>query len=268
MKYKTGIVFFVFNILILVTFLFSCQIHEDEPELPPQLPSFASLEMDFSLFRNQPVKILDEDNSNWQSSVANIKKWDTLVSLPLFVPISAFKDAADFEPTYETGSWLWSYDSVIEDVKYMVNLFGTFENKIVTWDMFITKEGFYDNFLWVQGTQSTSNSEGQWILHKSYTENYDFLQLDWTFNSLDSTNTLKYTNITQGSEDYGSYIYFGNNMTGEYNCYFDIYDVKKNELTKIWWNSIDYSGKIINLQDETQFCWDKNLSNIECSSDY
>lgn len=256
-----------FIVTIFIAFLIisgSCNINENEPEKAPKLPPENSLKIDFSFFKSAESGLKYENNNNWLFARNKVLFWDTLISESLAVPENVIPEISDIEPIYDLGSWFWADSIVVDDVEYAVNLFGTVENLKIVWDMYFSKDGYYNDFLWVKGNQSISDNYGQWMLSKSYAENFDFLQIDWTLNSENEINTLKFTSLVPDTLLYNSYIFFENNLSGDYNCFFEIFDAKDSSSTIINWNTQNNKGCILLNDSVDWLCWDEYFYDTDC----
>ena len=137
----------------------------------------------------------------------------------------------------------------------------------VTWEMYITKEGEFEDFLWYFGKCDFLATGGYWILHKNPTNDVPLLQIDWERNYLDSTGSIKYTNVEPGGAENGGYIHYGLTLDEPYNAYYDIYNKGQDNLVEIEWNKLTKDGRVKNQQwfkDTEWHCWRPDLKNIIC----
>ena len=228
----------LFGIFISSLFLSSCKKEEEQTQ--PQLPPEGAFVMDFNDFKNDK-KIFEDSKTtaNWGWSAIHVAVWNTIITAGLVVPVTTYVEALKQTPQHHSGTtWLWEYSVPVGFKTYTSQLYGTIADSQVEWEMQISEEEGFQDFIWYTGTHNVEGTQGQWILYKSPTENYKYLQIDWTFNKEDSTGTLKYTNIVQDGPENGGYIYYGNDQEGDLDAFYDIFNKGKSQLVEIEWNSI------------------------------
>lgn len=256
--------FLVLYIVLFSIFSIRCIEPNNIPTEKPQIPSISTLSMDFSNFKNDTIISKNESTDNWYKSALKVINWYSVIYPTQTIPEKALEEAGNYKPVYEAGSWLWSYTINIEDVEYKVKLYGTVETLKITWDLYISKEGYYTDFLWLTGFQNISGTEGQWQLFKNYSENYDYLQIDWSYNKDEDWRTVKYKNISPGSIDFESYILYSNSNDSFYDSFFEICKPTDNDTTIISWNSQLKYGKSKSSKDFFFKCWDEYYFNVDC----
>ena len=64
--------------------------------------------------------------------------------------------------------------------------------------MYISKEGFFEDFLWYTGESDFWATEGTWTLRKGPDQDVDLLLIEWSRNPSEGTGQVKYTNIAEG----------------------------------------------------------------------
>jgi len=252
---------FVFAILFSQI---SCLYNHDITNNQLNTPPFSTLSIDFSNFNYDSTSLNLNNLPNWQNAVLSVNDWKLFINQTITIPSEVYAEAENQIPCFEAGSWLWSYNTVVDQINYSVNLYGTVENLNITWDLYISKEGYYSDFLWLTGYQSIDGTAGQWILNKSYEENYNFLKIDWTFENNDSSKTVKYTNIISDNENFGSTIFFDSETGLEMDNYLEIFEASTQDITKIYWNKTYKSGKILIPHNNIWFCWDENYEDYVC----
>ena len=257
-KLTTFIILVIFVGLSVFT---SCK--KESPVLPPE-NTFVMNNLDTNSQKNT-----EETYGNWFYAAANVTIWTTVINIGMIVPVTAYVEALKQTPRHISGDkWLWEYNITIVLSTYNIQLYGKFnDNDGIDWEMYISQVGGVQDFLWFTGTQNTEGNEGQWILYKNPTENHELLKIEWTRNLSDETGTIKYTNIEPNATENGGYIYYGNNQTGDYNAFYDIFNKGKDNLTEIELNTQFNNGRIkdsIIFGDEIWHCWDEQLINISC----
>jgi len=187
----------------------------------------------------------------------------------MLIPTAAFIESFKHTPTLRSdGTWVWSY-SVAGHTASLER--SVVENEI-QWDMYISKAGDFERFLWYTGKHNLSITQGTWTLKKAPDANYDYVGIDWHINT-DGTSDIKYTNIipadsgdNQASEN-GGYIFYGTTTASDYDAFFNIYNKGQNNLTNIEWNRSSKVGRVKDFNkfaDDEWHCWDETLANANC----
>ncbi len=240
--------------------LSSCK--KEAPELPPE-NAFVLSDMDSTSNKN-----LDTKGLNAFTAFVHVGVWTVLTTGAMIVPVTAYTKALEQEPVHVSGSkWVWEYQFDIGLKIYTVQLYGETKNDEVKWEMYVSLEGDFQDYLWYTGTHDVECTEGQWIINKSPSQDHQFLQIDWTRNKEDNTGTIKYTNIEPESADNGAYVHYGDGQEGSFDAFYNIYYVKKDNLVEVNYNSTYNNGRIKDFEtfeDNNWHCWDENWQDITC----
>lgn len=240
----------------------------------PPLPPEASLVMEtegitsptvaaasVSGFSTSEVTLLSTSNHNF--AAFNVIAWNTIITIGLAVPVTAFLHSFQNHPIRQPdGSWVWSYAVTVAGQLYSAQLQGQIVNDEVHWDMYITKDGKYSHFNWFSGVSKRDNSEGYWILNKEPNNPVNLLRIDWHQDFSTDTADIKYTNIEPGSVENGGYIFYGTSNDQTYDAYYDIYNKGADSLIEIEWHRSNKNGRVRNLQhfgNEDWHYWDENF---------
>ena len=211
------------------------------------------------------------DQSNWNSAAFTVGFWNVVVVIGLAVPVAAF--AASFQniPLQQPdGSWIWSYAVNLGGTVYNAELHGEYIAQGVHWEMSISEEGSYQDFLWYYGENNLPATEGFWILKDNPTNQTDLLRIDWSRSIADGTYDIKYTNIVPGGAENGGYIYVQYTEEIPYDYLWDIYNKGQDNHTYIEWSSLTEEGRIKDSKafaDSEWHCWDSSHTNTECASE-
>jgi len=258
-------------------FIFACS--EDEPTEPelesPQIPPVSTFLMDFGEFaiedKAAPVKgpateLLSQDNYNW--AALHIGVWNLIITVGLAVPVATFAESFSHRPEQQPdGSWVWSYDLTVDGDLYSATLHGSLDNTGTDWEMTITKEGEYQDFMWYSGQADLFLTEGTWTLNKHPDEPVPFVGIEWHRDIEDSTADIKYTNIEPGSAENGGFIFYGTSTDTTYDAFYDIYNKGQNHLIEVEWHRTKGDGRVrdtAHYLDGDWHCWDGDLQDIEC----
>lgn len=241
---------------------------------PPDLPPQSSFVMAFDDFvSNGSSKIALPDGSaalsniNWGQSALRVGFWNLAIGLAMAVPVAAYIEAFQHEPVQQgDGSWAWTY-TVAVDVDYTCKLVGRTADNEVQWEMYISKEGEYSDYLWYSGRHNLPATEGSWTVNREPSQTNPFLEIEWTRYPSTSTGDLKYTNIIPENSDSGSYIFYGLTSDLTYDRFYHIYNVAQDNLCEIEWNHDTEAGRVKDdffYHDNEWNCWDENLADIGC----
>ena len=246
-------------VLALVLGLTSCKKKVEQPTLPPT----QTMELNDNEFQGGGQKV--EGYGNWFLAATNVAVWSTIVKVTFALPVIAYEHALDQTPQrVDNSTWLWQYDVPVAGVNHHVKLYGSVDpnEDMVSWEMYV------DDFNWFVGENNIAATEGYWIFY-SRNDQKEKLRVEWTYNYSDSTGTAKYIIIDQDANNYNSYLYYGNNLTGLYNCFFDIVNTADTSSVEIQWHNQTKIGRIKSIKyfgDDAWHCWDENLQDCTCPS--
>jgi len=255
----------------------ACSGTEPEETGPPDIPPLSTFVMDFSDFSlsNPPPFSLDRAGwnaavasyENWGWAVTNVAVWNIVLTVTLAVPVASFVESFNHEPVRQTdGTWVWSYDFRAAGVVYLAELHAKTENVGVQWDMYISKEDAYDDFHWYSGFSNIAATEGIWTINKNPDEPAPFLEIEWNRSPGDETADIKYTNITPGTFENGSYIFYGITGATPYDAFYNIFNTIQDNLTEIQWNRTTREGQVrdfLHFRDSYWHQWDSTLQDIQ-----
>ena len=245
---------------------------------PPTLPPLSSIVMDFSGFSSQASLRIQEDPDlsrmetegygNWGFAFLNVAIWNTVLEVTLAVPVASFAEAFNHIPVQQAdGTWLWSYSFNVVEVTYHAQLSGTVTEEEFTWEMYISREDGYQDFLWYTGQCEWEGETGTWMFNKSPEDPTPCLRIDWTHDVETDLGELKYTNIEPESPDNGSFIHCGLIYDSMYDGFYDIFNAERDNHTDIEWNETSSFGRVrdpIHYGDYDWHCWDSNLEDTVC----
>jgi hypothetical protein len=206
--------------------------------------------------------------SNWNHAAFNVGFWRLAVVVGLAVPVAAFGASFQNIPLQqEDGSWIWSYAVRVGGSVHSAKLHGQFITEGVRWEMSISKEGEYEDFLWYYGESNLPATEGFWILKQSPAIPEDLLQIDWSRNISAGTHAIRYTNIVPDGPENGGYIDAQHTDDIPHDHIWDIYNKGQDNHTYIEWSSVTGEGRVKDLKhfgDDEWHCWDSDRMNVVC----
>ncbi len=229
----------------------------DAPELPPA----SAFVIDFNDFQSQAKTTATY--ANWTTAVVTVGVWNTILTVTLAVPVATYLKAIEQAPVrIDNDSWKWSFNVTINQVVYTAELYADVTGNQVDWKMYVSQEGGFTDFLWYTGTCDILRTHGSWTLYHSPLINKEFLKIDWTHDWGNNTGDIKYTNILEGNDGYGSYVYYGLTLDAPFNAFYDLYGKKEDKLVKIEYNTTTSEGRI--FYDDLWHCWSSTHEDIAC----
>ncbi|MGD2110932.1 MAG: hypothetical protein PVI86_16270 [Phycisphaerae bacterium] len=244
----------------------------------PEIPLESTFVMDFGDFADAGASkaIVDAADAaaaqmlpgtDWLFAAFNVGAWSVIITVGLAVPVAAFLESFNHEPAQlEDGTWVWSYDVTVVGVGHSAELHALAVDGDIQWKMFITQDGFYEEFNWFSGVSNLVGTEGTWTLNRSPEDPTPFVGIEWHRDPQAETGDVKYTNIVPGGPESGGYIFHG--LTDEtYDAFFDIYNKGQDNLTRIEWSRSTKDGHVrdsAHFGDEDWHCWDAALQDTAC----
>ncbi len=258
----------IYSVLLILFIAISTSIYscKDKEPLAPEIPPQESFVTNFSDFNSKTA--IDTTMANWGYSVLNVGVWNTIITVGLAVPVASYVEAIkNHEPEYQSeNTWLWQYDFDVVLSSYTAKLFGTLDNDSIYWEMYISKPGDFQDFLWYEGTSAVSGTKGTWTLYDNPTDKQKLLGIIWDRNS-DSTGNIKYLNIVPRGPENGGYIAYGNDNNTDLNAWYDIYNKGKDNHTNIEWNTTVKNGRVKDINhfgNDLWQCWDESQKDVDC----
>lgn len=211
------------------------------------------------------VQLVSSNKSNWTFAALGVGVWSAIIVVGSAIPVAAFTESFNHTPQQQQDySWKWTYSVKVGLFWYTAELVGKFIDTGVRFEMYISQQGGYQDFLWFYGESNLQATDGFWVLKDNATSNTDLIQIDWTRNLTDSTYSIKYTNIVPDGPENGGYIAHGGTTEDPYNRYFDIYNKGADRLTNIEWDSSTKAGRVkapFNFGDDEWHYWDASHEN-------
>jgi hypothetical protein len=238
---------------------------------PPEIPPASTMAIDFSNFmdgrQNQQVLPF----ANWSWAAGNVGIWNVILTATLAVPVAAFAESFNHEPQLmDDGTWVWSYEVMVGGLAHSARLQAVIVRNQVEWEMFVSQEGSYQEFLWFTGVSNMSRTAGTWTLNKEPADPQDFVLIEWQRDEDDMPAEIKYTNITPQSEDHGSFINYGLVESGTFDAFYDLYGSAENRRIDIEWNRTTKVGRVTDSQhfgDGDWRCWNEELVDTTCGAE-
>ena len=268
MKSYNRIIALLLVLIFGIVLIFSGCKKEDEPA--PELPPESSFIMNFDDFSNPDDTLNNREITtyhNWGYAYVNVAVWNTLITVGLAIPVASFLESFHHEAIYHpnANNWTWTYNFWASLNLFKAELTGYLQADSVVWEMRITRQNHYTDFLWYHGKSSIDRSGGYWTLNEDPLNPSPLLQIDW-FNHAIGTSDIKYTNIEPGGSENGGYIFYGTTLE-EFERFYDIYNKGQDNLTEIEWSHINKNGRVKDpnkFGDQDWHCWDVTLEDIIC----
>jgi len=247
---------------------------------PPDIPPASTMVMDFSGFADEDTprvlpgdrdlrtaQVIEIDNGNWRWAAIHVGVWSVLLTVGLAVPVAAFGESFKHQPEQmEDGTWIWSYDVVVSGITHSAELHALAVDGDIEWNMFITKDGFYESFNWFSGVSNLAGTSGTWTLNSSPDNPQPLLLIEWTRDAETDTGDIRYTNIVPDGAENGGYIFYGGS-DGDYDTFYEIYNAGADKLINIEWNLDTGDGRVkdpVHFGDDAWRCWTADQTDTDC----
>ncbi len=253
-------------ILLSIMLIFSSCSDDDNvnPDNPPELPPVETMEMDFSTFSNQDEGGRVAEMQHWSQAALVVGVWSTVIGVTLAVPVAAFKASVSQTPEYDAEQelWTWTFDYDFVGRTYSAELTGALVEEGVEWNMYVSQEDGFQDFLWYSGTMDREATNGRWNVNLGPNNPVEFLQIDWQREG-DGIGSIRYTDINDNSANTGGYIEYGRTEEGGFNTFYNLYSAKEDRLILIEWSETTGEGRI-KIGDEAYKCWDADFQDVAC----
>ena len=253
-------------------FVAACDDDTTEPaDQGPDIPPLSTFLMNFDNFPDTSSTAgLDvQSYDNWGWSALNVAVWNLVIAVHGVVPVAAYVESFNHVPQQqEDGSWVWTYNVTSGTDTYTAELHCSTDAEGLNWEMYLSKEGEFTDFLWFEGQNNLLYTHGTWTLYKEPDDPVEFIGIEWHRNLSDGTADIRYTNIESGAPGEGGYISYGTTTDVDYDAFYEIYIIEQQHNIDIEWNLATHPGRVM---DETHFedtlwhCWDENLEDIDCN---
>jgi len=245
---------------------------EQEPE-KPVLPPVSSIIMDFSDFNTQPAvsKHTDLSYKNFLYAYANVALWNTIVTVNLALPVTAYSYALNQDPVYLGDyTWEWSFNFNWNQATYTATLTTErLNNQEFSVDMSIKLAADAGKGpTWFDGVVRYDHTHASWNMYKNANNmQVKILEADWNMDYETEAGNMKYTYVETGQVETGSYVYFEFftpdpvELDAAYTISLAAGDIF------IEWNRITKAGRVMStmfFEDELWHCWNENLMDVEC----
>jgi len=266
---------FFLYFLLIITFMFGCDkdsVTTPEEE-PPTLPPIETFVIDFSDYQDTGslTKLAQNhttlSKNNWGWSALNIAVWNTIITVGLAVPVTAYVNSfSDTTPErLEDGTWVWTQNYKIFNVNYTAKLHGKLDTDGVEWKMYISQGNGYQDFLWFTGVSDLLVTEGSWVLYNSPNDPTYLLRITWHRNTQEETADIQYMNIIPDGPENGGYILYGITNETPYDAFYDIYNKGQDNHTNIEWSRTTKEGRVkdpLHFGNDDWHLWDSNLEDL------
>jgi hypothetical protein len=247
-------------------------------EQAPEIPPASTFVMDFADFEQEGGKRVDFDPTaaqlgfeNWGYAALNVGVWSVIITVGLAVPVAAFYESFNHEPELlDDGTFVWSYNFQVANIQHTAELHGVIMGNDVRWDMFISREGDYDDFNWYSGISTLTRTEGTWTLNKNPEEPAPFIDIEWNREPETELGDIRYTNVEPDVPQNGGYIAYAISDDEPYDASYAIYGAEDDNLIEIEWNGTTRAGRVrapAHFGDSEWHCWDEDRQNADCPAE-
>ncbi len=258
---KTRKWFFVLLIPAIV-FIGCEKDKEDKLELPPE----SAFLIDLSPFTDQQKSTAEPipgTRANFAIAAGTVTFWNVIIAGVVAIPAFAYVKAFEYEPVRVTNDkWKWGYSVSVLGNTYTAELFGEVVGAEVEWEMYVSQQGGFSEFLMFDGKCNVQRTEGYWRLYENPLAPAEFLRIDWIYNWEEQTGSVKYTYTKAGEETNGNYIEYGKTTDTDYDTYYYLYSKPEEKYFKIKYNTATHEGRI--EYEGNWYCWDSQFYDVEC----
>ena len=244
---------------------------------PPEIPPASTFAIDLSDF-STPTRACSalegnggapaSSQANWAWAAGKVLAWSIFATVSLAVPVAAFIEALNHEPTQEAdGTWVWAYDFEATQVLHSAELHGKTTEEGIQWSMHISKEGEFSDFVWYTGECNLPGTSGSWTVYASPANPTPLVDIQWHLSSNRTTGDTKYTNVVPDGPENGGYIHHGITGGVPFDAFFDIYNKGQENLACIEWSRTAQNGRVTDpghYGDQDWHCWDTGHNDISC----
>jgi hypothetical protein len=246
-------------ILILLSF-FVTSCKKDKSDIStPIAPSEESFVLNFSDFSNGKSSKTFVNKAN---AVIYVGVWNTLLAVNLATPIAAFKGTIkETVKLVEPNHWMWEYQTSLFGITFNSQLHAYYSDGKINWEMHISQDGAYQDFVWFTGTSNVEQTNGSWTIYKSPADSQAYMTINWEKNSDNTVAFIKYENVLVNDANNGAYIEYGVNTNTDFNRYYNIVGTEASNYANIEWNSTSKNGRIKapnSFRDDVWHYWDAN----------
>ncbi|MEQ8470842.1 MAG: hypothetical protein RIC35_06630 [Marinoscillum sp.] len=266
-------ILFLGLLVALSVLLIGCSEDSEEIGTPPSLPPMASLSADLGNFPQYETHRGDkvENKDNFIFAATNVGFWQNTLTYGFLIPAAAFPAADDHDFAYSSSlkKWQSTYSVSVNQEVFSATLMAKRNDETILWELYLSSEGEFEDFLWVTGESLIDNSEGEWIIYGSPAQPRQVLQVQWDRDQESYINS-KYTIIDEESTKNGSSVEFGLSLDSDYTYYYNVMVIDsegENYKASILYNqnSTEGSVKSETVYGDSDFrCWDAAHDNVEC----
>ena len=258
---------------LLAGYLFSCSEDTNEvaQETAPTIPPVSTFAMDLSAFPSDDASNGRTAEAKWNYGHAALSFgfWHTVTAAQLVVPVAAFRASFNHQAEYlaDEQRWQWKYQVPVGQDAYEAKLYAKLAADQVEWEMNLSKEDVYEDFVWYTGISKFDGSGGSWTVHTDPEGSpRAALQIDWMKEG-EEVAELQYTSIDESSDYHDSYIKVGVSESADFNTYYQVFNSKEGNLLKIEYNTETKAGRVADakrFEDDAWHCWNANFEDTTC----
>jgi len=199
----------------------------------------------------------------------NVGIWNTVLYVNLVLPVAAWHEVRKSEPVWnlDKKAWLWQKEFNQASGTYVASLYGWIDGNQSKWEMYVTHEGVYTDFLWYEGEALLSAESGSWRLNHNPNNNTRYIDIEWENDVDGDYDNIKFINAIPGQAAKGSYIHYGREEGSELEIFYDIFGQEENRLIEIDYDEVSTSGRVkdnVFFGDEQWHCWNDVHQDIDC----
>lgn len=249
----------------MVLLMTACGPPKDEPT--PELPEAQSFLMDFGQFEDGKVQ-RTAGMENFAFAGINVLVWNVVIYVGSAVPVAAFLESFNHQAEWDRKlkRWVWEYDVTVAARRYTVQLQGHISGGFANWELHVSQQGGFQNFVYYTGQTALDRTSATWTLNREPSAPTPAVLIEYE-NDFAGNRQIRYTNIIQNDVNNGGYIEYRVTTDIAFDRYYDIYSQENDNLTEIKWSSMTNEGRVkdeLHFGDTDFHCWDSQYMDVVC----
>jgi hypothetical protein len=243
--------------VVLVLGIAGCE--KDKKDEAPPLPPLTSMVIDLNGFNTGKVT---GTYNNIGMAVGAVLYWNSMLTLGLAIPVASYTEAFNHEAVrVDNDTWQWTYDVEVNDTLVTAVLTADVTGEMVNWEMSVSKQDDFQDFVWYTGICDILATSGTWTLYKSPDDPTELIGITWNHDYDKDTFDVEYLDISGGQYD-GSYISFEMTEDPVFNAVYEVHNALQQTTLTIHYNTETHEGNITN--GINTYCWAADYKDIAC----
>lgn len=267
--YVKRLLFITLSVCTAVFLMTACSDSSTGPDLEedaPEFPEVSPYQMDTGYYESANVDY-SEEYSAFHFAAGYAQTMDALFSSLSMVSEFYRSILMQANPDYSNGEWSWTESYAEGGEEFSMTLTMSEAPNGYHWEIRVSGDAFedgetYENFLLMDGFESSDQTTGEWNLYQPESGSYPIASYEY---QAQSENQYELWFSIWNFEDDASgqleaeFHYERNDY--EHWLNFDYYELE--QASNVYWN--EQTGTGYYEQDGERHCWDETYQNAECS---